>query len=83
MELKTFSRKPLSKCCELDPLPAAVLRGCFTVLLRTVTKIINLYFSTSTMPDALKFAILSPMLRKCDADFEQFQICRSISKLKK
>ena len=36
-EIKTFSRKPLSKSCELDPLPAVVLKGCLTVLLPTIT----------------------------------------------
>ena len=35
-----------------------------------------------TMPDALKVAILSPMLKKSDADFEQFQNFRPISNLK-
>ena len=83
-ELKKFSKKPLSKSCQLDPLPAAVLKGCFTLLLPTITKIINLSLSTSTtcMPDALKVAILSPILKKSDADFEQFQNFRPISILK-
>ena len=27
---KKFSREPLSKSCELDPLPAVVLKGCLT-----------------------------------------------------
>ena len=41
-EINKFSRKPLSKSCELDPLPAVVLKGCLTVLLPTITRIINL-----------------------------------------
>ena len=41
-EIKKFSRKPLSKSCELDPLPAVVLKGCLTVLLPTIMRIINL-----------------------------------------
>ena len=81
-ELKMFSKKPLSKSCELDPLPATVLKGCFTVLLPTITKIVNLSLSTGTMPDTLKVAILSPILKKSDADFELFQNFRPISNLK-
>ena len=81
-EIKRFSRKSLSKSCELDPLPAIVLKGCFIVLLPTITRIINLSLSTGVMPDALKVAILSPMLKKSDADFEQFQNFRPISNLK-
>ena len=34
-EIKKFSRKLLSKSCELDPLPAVVLKGCLTALLPT------------------------------------------------
>ena len=34
------------------------------------------------MPDALKVAILSPILKKSDAEFEQFQNFRPISNLK-
>ncbi|XP_068675499.1 uncharacterized protein [Montipora foliosa] len=81
-EIKTFSRKSLSKSCEFDPLPAVVLKGCFIVLLPTITRIINLSLSTGVIPDALKVAILSPMLKKSDADFEQFQNFRPISNLK-
>ena len=52
------------------------------VLLPTITKIINLPLSTGVMPDALTVDILSPILKKCDADFEQFQNFRPISNLK-
>ena len=79
---KKFSRKPLSKSYELDPLPAVVLKGCLTVLLPTIMRIINLSLSTGVVPDALKVAILSPALKKSDADFEQFQNFRAISNLK-
>ena len=71
-----------SKSCELDPLPAVVLKGCFTVLLPTIARIVNLSLSTGVMPGALKVAILSPTLKNSDADFEQFQNFRPISNLK-
>ena len=79
---KKFSREPLSKSCELDPLPVVVLKGCLTVLLPTITRIINLSLSTGVVPDALKVSILLPTLKKSDADFEQFQNFRPISNLK-
>ena len=72
-EIKKSPRKPLTKSCELDPLPAVVLKGCLTVLLPTITRIINLSLSTGVVPDALKVATLLPTLKKSDADFEQFQ----------
>ena len=81
-EIREFTRKSQSKSCELDHLPAVVLKGCLTVLLPTITRIINLSLSTGVMPDALKVAIPSPMLKKSDADFEQFQNFGPISNLK-
>ena len=81
-EIKKFSRKPLSKSCELDPLPAVVLKGCLTVLLPTIMRIINLSLSTGVVPDALMVAIPSPTLKKSDADFEQFQNFHPILNLK-
>ena len=60
-----------------------VLKGCLTVLLPTIMRIINLSLSTGVVVlDALKVATLSPTLKKSDADFEQFQNFRPISNLK-
>ena len=81
-EIKKLSRKSISKSCELDPLPAVVLKGCFTVLLPTIARIVNLFLIIGVMPDVLKVAILSTMLKKSDADFEQWQNVCLISNLK-
>lgn len=80
-EVKVFACKPSSKSCVLDPLPAMVLKGCFLVLLPTITKFVNLSLSTGRMPNALKVAALSPSLKKPDADFKQFSNFRPISNL--
>ena len=61
-EVKVFACKPSSKSCVLDPLPAIVLKGCFSVLLPSITKFVNLSLSTDRMPNALKVATLSPSL---------------------
>ena len=63
-EIKQFSRKPLSKSCELDPLPTVVLKGCLTALPLTITRIISLSLWTWVMPNALKVTIVLPMLEK-------------------
>ena len=80
-EVKVFACKPSSKSCVLDPLPAMVLKGCFSVLLPTITKFVNLSLSTGRMPNALTVAALSPSLKKPDADFKQFSNFRPISNL--
>ena len=78
-EVKVFACKPSSKSCVLNP--AMVLKGCFSVLLPTITKFVNLFLSTGRMPNALKVAALSSSLKKPDADFKQFSNFRPISNL--
>ena len=69
--VKKFALKTLTKSCDLDPLPASVLNTCFPIILPTLTSIINMSLKNSVMPCALKVAVLKPLLKKQDADFEQ------------
>ena len=73
--------KPLLKSCQLDSIPAVVLKGCFNTLLPIITKIVNLSLSTGVMPDSLKVAELHSSLRKLDADHKQYSSFRPISNL--
>ena len=63
-KIKNFLRKSVSKSCEINPLPAVFLKGYLTILLPAIASIINLSLSTGVMPDALKLAILWPILIK-------------------
>ena len=49
-----------------------VQKGCFSVLLPTITKFVDLSLSTGRMPNALKVAALSPSLKNPDADCKRF-----------
>ena len=71
--VKKFPVKTLTKSCDLDPLPASVLKICFPIILPTLTSIINMSLKNGVMPNALKVAVLKPLLKKKDADFEQLQ----------
>ena len=71
--VKKFAVKTLTKSCDLDPLPASVLKICFPIILPTLTSIINMSLKNGVMPNALKAAVLKPLLKKKDADFEQLQ----------
>ena len=71
-----------SKSCELDPVPAPVLRKCFHVLLPIITKIVNLSLISSVMPSSLKLAVLNPCLKKPSLDHEELPNFRPISNLK-
>ena len=71
-QIVEFASKSASKSCCLDPKPSAVFKGCFGGLLSTITRIVNLSLSTATMPKSFKIAVLSPLLKKADADYNQF-----------
>ena len=77
--VKKFAVKTLTKSCDLDPLPASVLKTCFPIILPTLTSIINISLKNGVMPYALKVAVLKPLLKKQDTDFEQSQNFRPIS----
>ena len=69
--VKKFAVKTLTKSCDLDLLPASVLKKCFPIILPTPTSIVNMSLKNGVMPYALKVAVLKPLLKKQDADFEQ------------
>ena len=79
--VKEYACKSVKKSCNLDPLPASLMKNCLDMLLPTITNIVNLSLSTGTMPEILKVATLIPALKKHDADLEQFSNFRPISNL--
>ena len=79
--VKEYACKSAKKSCNLDPLPASLMKNCLDMLLPTITNIVNLSLSTGTMPETLKVAELVPALKKHDADHEQFSNFRPISNL--
>jgi hypothetical protein len=70
------------KSCELDPIPATILKGCKKTLLPTFTNIINKSLETACMPVQLKEALLKPKLKKRNLEFEEYSNFRPISNLK-
>ena len=70
------------KSCTLDPLPASLMRECYTTLVPVFKRIINQSFATGEMPDELKTAMLLPLLKKANADSENLANYRPVSSLK-
>ena len=78
--VKEIAVNTLTESCELDPLAASVLKSCFPIILLTLS-IINMSLKNAVMPHALKVAVLKPLFKKQDADFEQLQNFHPISNL--
>ena len=49
--------------CDLDPIPTSLLKQCKSVLLPTITNIINLAMSTRVFPDQFKNCSVHPLLK--------------------
>ncbi|KAK3754752.1 hypothetical protein QZH41_000065 [Actinostola sp. cb2023] len=81
-ELTKLTSKITSKSCDIDPVPASVLKNCFQILLPIVTKIVNLSLSSAVVPTSLKIAVLTPLLKKPSLDHEEYLNFRPISNLK-
>ena len=75
-------RSSTIKACKLDPLPATIMRSCYSVLVPVFKTEINLSLSTGSMPENLKIASLRPVLKKPNTDCEQFSIFLLVSNLK-
>ena len=70
-----------NKQCDLDPIPASLLKECADLLVSTITKIINLSLSTGTFPMQFKDSVVKPLLKKPSLDKELLSNYRPISNL--
>lgn len=77
---KLLSQSPDTNC-DLDPIPTSLLKQCSSVLLPTITKIINLSLSTGIFPDQFKSCSVHPHLKKSNLDRENLTNYRPISHL--
>jgi hypothetical protein len=67
--------------CDSDPIPTSLLKQCSSVLLPTITQIINLSLSTGIFPHQFKGSSVHPHLKKSNLDKENLTNYRPISHL--
>ena len=63
-EVKKIILNSPNKSCNLDPIPTFLLKKLLDGLLPVITKMINLSFSTKTVPKCWKIATVIPLLKK-------------------
>ena len=71
----------VGKSCDLDPIPATVLKECLTDLLPVITEIVNVSVTDAVVPSSLKNASLQPLLKKHTLPYEEFSSFRPVSNL--
>ena len=59
-----------TKSSPLDPIPTYVLNNLVDVPVAPITKIVNLFLSSGVFPDAMKLALVTPLLKKPNIDPE-------------
>ncbi|KAJ0064032.1 hypothetical protein NL108_016921 [Boleophthalmus pectinirostris] len=69
-----------STCC-LDMLPTRFLKSVLNSLLSPLTHIVNMSLQSGTFPNALKTAVIKPLLKKSSLDATVLNNFRPISNL--
>ena len=80
-EIKDILKVFPPKSCPLDPLPSSFLKLCLDDLVPVFTKVVNVSMSTGIVPDDLKQALVTPLLKKPGLDIESLNNYRPISNL--
>lgn len=78
--MKAINSAP-SKSCTLDPIPTDLLKKSLGALLPSVTSMVNKSLLTGVFPSQFKHALITPLLKKSDADREVLKNYRPISNL--
>ena len=81
IQLMKLIGKSVRNSCDLDPIPATVLKECLTDLLPAITNIVNVSITDAVVPSSLKNASLHPLLKKQTLPYEEFSSFRPVSNL--
>ena len=63
-EVLRIINKSATKSCELDALPAHLLKQHKDIVLQSITSIVNALLQSSTMPTNMKSVLVHPLLKK-------------------
>ena len=80
-KLEKLIMKGNSKSCALDPIPTSLVKRMLNVLLPIICDIVNKSIMGFTMPNALKEAIVKPLIKKPTLDPENLKNFRPVSNL--
>jgi hypothetical protein len=70
-----------AKSCCLDPLPTPLLKKFLSVLAVPITRIVNASLASGLVPDSLKHAVITPLIKKSSLDPQDFSNYRPVSGL--
>ena len=78
---KIISKSP-TKSCLLDPLPTFLIEECIDILLPSITKLVNCSVREGLVPDGLKKAVVTPLIKKASLPVDDLKNYRPVSGLR-
>ena len=81
-DVRKILMKSAVKSSPLDPIPTDLLKKCLDLLLPHFTRVINSSLLSGVMPQSLKIAQVTPLVKKANADRNELKNYRPISNLK-
>ena len=67
--------------CSLDPIPTFLVKECSSILIKTITDIVNKSLSSGIFPDQFRTAHVTPLLKKPNLEKNDFKNYRPVSNL--
>ena len=80
-EIHKIIAKSPTKGCSLDPMPTWMVKGATDELVSSIRDIVNASLTTGIVPESLKTAVISPLLKKPSLDPEIMSNYRPVSNL--
>ena len=78
--LKLVKKSP-NKSCVLDPLPTWLVKDHISVLLPTLSRIINMSLLSGTFPNILKKAVITPIIKKPSLNKDELKNYRPVANM--
>ena len=70
-----------TKSCLIDPWPIFLIKECIDILLPLLTKLVNCWLMEGCVPDAFKFAVVTPLIKKPNLPSDDLKSYRPVSGL--
>ena len=80
-EVRKIIAKSPTKSCSLDPAPTWIVKDSVDELIPMVTILVNLSLQSANVPDSMKQALVTPLLKKDDLNPEVLKNYRPVSNL--
>ena len=80
-EVRKIIAKSPTKSCSLNPAPTWMVKDSVDELIPMVTILVNLSLQSANVPDSMKQALVTPLLKKDDIDPEVLKNYRPVSNL--